>query len=112
MSSKLRKQMHTFAVAQSSIFPTRKHLNTATSCIPEARVQPVKAASPLAKAAELCYVNVGDGRQQLPALFSPFSLQCGAFCSHCSLSPWKKKDAVLLEVSLQVKHPTNILKCI
>lgn len=55
-------------------FPIREYLNAATLCIHEPQAEHVKAASPLAKAAELCYVNVGDGKQQLPALLSPFSL--------------------------------------
>lgn len=39
--------------------------SAATLCVHEPRVEHVNAASPLAKAAELCYVNVGDGKQQL-----------------------------------------------
>ncbi len=103
--------MTTYVIAESVLFPTRNQSSAATLCVHEPRVEPVNAASPLAKAAELCYVNVGDGKQQLPALLSPFSLQCGAFCSHCSLCPWKR-DPLLLEVLLrnQQKISTRILK--
>lgn len=56
-------------------FHLQEHLNAAKT---EPPVEHVKAAPPLAKAAELCYVNVGDGRQQLSARLSLFSPHCRA----------------------------------
>lgn len=55
--------------------------HSATSWFYKPRLEALKASPPLAKAAELCYVSVGDGKQQLCALLSPFRSTMRSFFS-------------------------------
>lgn len=73
-------------------------LNDATWFVSELWLGSVNAAAPLAKAVELCYVDVGDGSSSSSA--QPFlSTMRGFFSLHCSVCRCgKKRDPHLLEV--------------
>lgn len=58
------------------------------------RVEHLNAASPLAKAAELCYVNVGDGKQH-SLLCSALSLYNAGLSALIALSVYGKRDVLL-----------------
>lgn len=71
----------------------------------------MKAASPLAKAAELCYVNVGDGKQQLSALLcSALSLYNAGLSAHIAHSIRGKKET-LFHFKFHLETNKNIHVC-
>lgn len=76
-------------------------MNAATLWLYEPRLEPVKAAAPLAKAAELCYVSVGDGKQQLCALLSPFLSTMRGFLLTLLTLAVEKEILLLLQVLLR-----------
>lgn len=87
---------------QTLIVSTLPTVKCCSSELSEPPVETVKAASLLAKAAELCYVKVGDGKQQLCSAQFSLSLhiaELSASITHSvkSQKTEKKKTSFLLK---------------